>query len=300
VELLSRSGIAILNADDPNVLALASRTPAKVITFGCSPDADLRAIDVSGSWPERLSLTVVYGPDKLRIRSKFVGEHWTTSILAAIACGIACGVGFHASVKVIQDFEPLFGRYSVHVKPNGPVYIFDHKAPYWTIAASLAFVKAARAPRRTIVFGTISDYPGNASKRYRRLAREALKIADRVVFVGLHSGHVNALPQAEAKDRLFTFTTTYEANAFLVQEAMPEELICIKGSMSTDHLERIILSQLDRVVCWQERCGRECVCTSCSYYRIPHQPPLGLPIRSGELRSSENIDRDWAPSQFRM
>src|SRR5262245_4134019 len=54
VELLPRNGIAILNADDPSVLALASRTPAQVLTFGRSPDADLRATEISSVWPDRL------------------------------------------------------------------------------------------------------------------------------------------------------------------------------------------------------------------------------------------------------
>jgi hypothetical protein len=43
-----------------------------------------------------------------------------------------------------------------------------------------------------------------------------------------------------------------------------------------DHLERVMLSELDKVVCWRERCGRWKPCTDCSSYRKRTLPPLGL------------------------
>ena len=164
----------------------------------------------------------------------------------------------------------------MHAKTNGPVYIFDHKAPLWTIAISLAFVKAAYASRTTMVFGTISDYPGSAGRTYRRVAREALEVANRVVFVGPQSGHVSKLRQGEARERLHAFGTTYQASEFLAQAAIPGELIYIKGSFAADHLERIMLSQVDHVVCWRERCGIERVCPDCRHYRTAQSPPFGI------------------------
>jgi len=124
------------------------------------------------------------------------------------------------------------------------------------------------------VFGTISDYPGKAGSRYRRVAQEALEAADRVVFVGPHASHVNRLRQGKVRDRLIGFLTAYEASAFLARTVVSGELIYIKGSLPADHLERIILSQLDQVVCWQERCGKEYACVDCGNYRTPKPPPI--------------------------
>jgi UDP-N-acetylmuramoyl-tripeptide--D-alanyl-D-alanine ligase len=276
VELLPRTGIAILNADDPYVLAMAARTSARVVTFGKSEVADLRATEVSSAWPDRLALTLNYEKHALRVRTKLVGEHWTTSVLAAVTTGLVCGIDLQQCAQAIENFDPPFGRYSVHEKPNGPVYIFDHKAPHWTIAAGLAFVQAARAPRTTIVFGTISDYPGAGGRRYRRVAREALQVADRVVFVGSHSSHVTRVQPIEAQDRLFAFETSYQASVFLAERTVAGELIFIKGSMAADHLERIMLSQFRKVVCWRESCGRHLGCHRCRYYRKPSAPPFGL------------------------
>jgi UDP-N-acetylmuramoyl-tripeptide--D-alanyl-D-alanine ligase len=256
---------------------MADRTRAKVLTFGLSPDADIRATEVSSVWPDRLTLTVVHGHESVRVQTRLVGEHWTTSVLAAIACGISCGIDLRTCAKVLETSEPVFGRYSVHAKPDGPVYVLDtEKAPLWTIASGLAFVAQAQAPRKTIVFGTISDYPGKSSPKHRRVAREALEVADRVVFVGSTAGHVSRLRQGELRERLFSFQSSYQSSALLAEEVLPEELIYIKAS-GADHLERMMLSQLDHVVCWRERCRiRVASCPSCPNYRKPHPPPFGL------------------------
>jgi len=276
VEALPKSGIAILNADDPHVRAMAARTRARVFLFGLSPDAELRAVEVSSVWPDRLSLTVVHGQERVRICTKLAGEHWTASILAAIACGVVCGIDLKTCAKVVEAFDPRFGRYSIHDAPGGSVYVLDsEKAPFWTVPAGLAFLASAKAPRKTAVFGTISDYPGARGPRYRRVAREALEVADRVVFVGPNSAAIRERSQGELRDRLFAFQTSYQANAFLAADILPEELVYIKASRA-DHLERLMLSQFDGVVCWREQCGRPNSCVRCPDYRKPHAPPLGL------------------------
>jgi UDP-N-acetylmuramoyl-tripeptide--D-alanyl-D-alanine ligase len=267
---------AILNADDAHVRAMANRTRARIVTFGFSSDAEVKASACSSVWPDRLALTVTHGHETAHIQTRLVGEHWATSVLAAIACGTACGLDLNTSAKIVEMFRPLFGRYSVHVKPGGPAYILDtSKAPFWTIANGLSFLSRARAPRKTAVFGTISDYPGAASRRYRRVAREALEVADRVLFVGAQAGHVNKLCQNTPGSNLLVFHSTHEASAFLAEESEPDELVFIKASRR-DHLERIMFSQIKGVVCWRERCGKRNPCHRCSRFRKPYAPPIGI------------------------
>ncbi len=216
----------------------------------------------------------------MRIGTQLVGEHWVTSVLAAIAAGSACGIRLTDCVEVLSSVEPALGRSSVHHSPNGEVYILDIiKAPYWTIAPALSFIKHARAPRKTIVFGTISDYPGANGPRYRRVAREALSIADRVIFVGPHSGHIDRLRKDDLRERLFAFQTAYQAAGLLSESTLQDEIIYVKSSLRADHLERLMLSQLDDVVCWREGCGKKVACSSCRSYRTDSPPPFGLAER---------------------
>ena len=159
VECLPASGFAILNLDDPNVAGMIGRTRAQVLTYGRSAQADLRASEVSSAWPARLSLRIDYRGDNVFVETRLLGEHWIASILAATGIALACGIDLKTCAEIIATFEPAFGRYTVSPRPDGGAFVLDvNKAPFWTIPDGLAFVKAATAPRRTVVFGTISDY----------------------------------------------------------------------------------------------------------------------------------------------
>jgi UDP-N-acetylmuramoyl-tripeptide--D-alanyl-D-alanine ligase len=276
-ERLTKEGTAIVNIDDPYVRSLIGRTAARLLTIGTTANADVRAEAVASRWPERLSLTVCYRGERIHVQTRLVGEWWTTSVLAAIACGVICGLDLKACAQAIENFETSFGRYSVHEVPGAATYILDHKAPFWTVAESIDFIGAARAVRKTIVLGTVSDYAGASSPRYRRLAREALALSDRVLFVGPQAMHASRLAAGWAQGRLFCFPTTFHASEFLKEQTLQGELILIKGSMATDHLERIFLSQLDRVVCWRSSCGKSNACPDCRKYRRPFAAEAGRP-----------------------
>lgn len=273
VERLPPDGAAILNIDDPHVAAMAARTGGRVVTYGLAPEADIRGSDVASRWPNRLSLTVSHGESRVHVATQLVGEHWATSVLAAIACGVACGLDLETCAEAVARTAPVFGRYSVHAIEGGPAFVLDSiKAPSWTIPSSLSFVASASAPRKTIVFGTISDYAGNAGRVYRRVTREALAAADRVMFVGPHAGHVARLGKDTGDNRLFSFETAYAASNFLAREALPGELIYIKASRNADHLERIMLAQQEEVVCWRQQCHKLWNCFDCKQYHRPSAP----------------------------
>jgi hypothetical protein len=112
---LLRDGVAILNADDPHVLAMATRTRARVVTYGLSSEAEIRGRDVRSSWPDRLALTVTHGQEQLHLQTQLVGEYWATSVLAAVACGIACGLGLEACAKAVArvrtGVRPVLGAF---------------------------------------------------------------------------------------------------------------------------------------------------------------------------------------------
>jgi UDP-N-acetylmuramyl pentapeptide synthase len=149
-------------------------------------------------------------------------------------------------------------------------------------AHSFAFLASASAPRKTVIFGNLSDYSGSASTRYRQVARQALEVAN-VVFVGANAGFVKKLRQGEIADRLFAFRTAFEVSAYFKEHVMmPDELIGVRGSMSADHLERIVLYQFEPVVCWMDRCGKKRECPQCSNYTLP----IYRPFRGSRRRSN--------------
>jgi UDP-N-acetylmuramyl pentapeptide synthase len=67
---LPPDGVAILNADDPRVLAMRDGLHCRVITYGTSEQAMVRGLNISSSWPDPLSLDIVHENDTERVRTQ--------------------------------------------------------------------------------------------------------------------------------------------------------------------------------------------------------------------------------------
>ena len=161
VNTLPADGLAILNSDDPLVAAMASGCRSRVVVYGAAKSADLRLHSASSAWPDRLTLDVSHHGDRFLVKTQFVGVHWATSVMAALAAALEIGVPRSAALDAIASFEPMFDRMSVHPAPRGAWYVLDTlKASFSGIEACLGFLEGARAPRKTAIFGTLADYPG--------------------------------------------------------------------------------------------------------------------------------------------
>ena len=80
-----------------------------------------------------------------------------------------------------------------------------------------------------------------------------------MIFVGPNAHVIERMRDGELGDRLLCFATAYEAGVHLAETRVPGELVFVKSSR-VDHLERLMLADLDSVVCWRDRCGRHKPC----------------------------------------
>jgi UDP-N-acetylmuramyl pentapeptide synthase len=133
----------------------------------------------------------------------------------------------------------------------------DKKASAWSFDPVFEFLAAARATRKVLVVGTISDYPGSTTAAYVRLARRALAVADEVAFVGPQAERVRKL------DAVLRFATVREAADHFRDSLRDGDLVVLKGSNRADHLRRILLAREREVRCWRESCGKVRFCEDC-------------------------------------
>jgi UDP-N-acetylmuramyl pentapeptide synthase len=229
VDALPPDGCAVLNADDPHVIAMAEGFPGRVISFGESPAATLRAADLSSAWPEPLAFRLHYDGRDWPVRTRLHGKHVATAVLAAVGVGIAVGVPIERALEAVETFEPVPGRMSP-VQHRGATFMRDDaKASLWSFPPVLEFLSDAQAARKLLVVGTLSDYPGPGSRRYRALAEEALAVVDKLVFVGPNSKY-GLRARGDVAGRVHAFETRAEARAYLERELLPGDLILVKGS----------------------------------------------------------------------
>jgi UDP-N-acetylmuramoyl-tripeptide--D-alanyl-D-alanine ligase len=240
VDAVMDDGVAVLNADDPYVIAMAEGFSGQVITFGCSPGATLRAEEVQSKWPEPLSFTLHTRERSLPVRTRLYGKHWVSSMLAALGVAAAMDVPTERAVDALATVGPVPSRMRP-IYRNGFTFIQDNvKAPFWAVGAALEFLADARALRKVAVIGTISDYGGSATPKYVKVARRALDVADEVVFVGPNARHALKAGKDSRPGALLTFATVQEAGEYLRASLREGDLVLLKGSERADHLNRLL------------------------------------------------------------
>jgi aminoacyl-tRNA hydrolase len=240
VAAVPQMGAAVLNADDPHVIAMRSKCRGRVITYGLSPDAMIRAENISCIWPERLSFDLLHDGQRHHVRTQLCGLHWTTCVLAAIGASLQMGVPVADSVRAVAAFAPPPRRMEPIVRADGIVFIRDDmKAPAYAIGPTLDFMKTAKARRKIAVIGTISDYAGASDTMYRNVARAALDAVDLVIFVGPKSSKCAKAKKHPRGEALQMFFSVAQASEYLADVLRPGDLVLLKGSQHSDDLGRL-------------------------------------------------------------
>ncbi len=283
VERLPVDGAAVLNADDPHVYAMRTRTRARVVTYGLSPEAMVRGHNVSAVWPEPMSLDVTYAGARVSVRTQLLGVHWASTVLGALAVALSAGVTLEQAAAVIAAFPPVPYRMRPHHVPGDVTFISDAwKASLWTVPASLEFLRTARAERKILVVGSISDTAKSFADRYKAVVRQAYDMAGKLLFVGEHApAALRARPRPD-DDRVMAFETLHQLHLFLNDYLQPGDLVLLKGTANVDHLHRLVLARTGRIACWRHRCGRRGYCLDC---RLLYNASAPEPERQNDQRS---------------
>jgi len=238
VAALPRDGIAVLNADDPLVRGMAVRCKGRVVTYGRASDADVRAKNVRARWPDRLAFDVVYGNVSVAVQTQLCGEHWIGVVLAAIAATLAAGAELPEIATALAGIAPTPHR-MFPVTRDGVTFVCDDaKAPLWTIPIALAFLADARAPRKILVVGRLSDYAEHRSA-YVSVAKAARPIADHTLFFGQWAWNVERARAGAEDDRVQWFNAFESAKRRLSELLRPGDLVLLKGN-EDDRMDRFL------------------------------------------------------------
>ena len=279
VEGLPANGLAILNYDDPRVVAMAEHATARTVAFG-QTGGEYVVSNVRCPAPEKLSLTITNEDNAFEIASRLTGVYQSVVVAAAFACTHQLGVPPGVIVERIASFPAVFGRCSVHRVPNGPLFIVDTtKAPYHSVRLAFDMLAEFSAPRKRIVVGHISDAAGS-DRIYRDAYRAARSVADQVIFLGEHSHRTKATAEEIADGRFVRFEKLEDLADFLKESAIEDEIILLKSSAKM-HFERLMLSFFTSVRCWKLVCGRKDSCvplfdTGCGLYEAPFEQHKAL------------------------
>ncbi len=191
VEALTSSGTAVLNADDPLVAAMATRTVGRVTTYGESVQADVRIEGLDLDDLGRPTFDLVTPKGRAPVRMKVLGEHNAGNAAAAAAVALRLGLGLEEVASALSLATPSSPwRMELHELDNGVIVINDaYNANPDSMRAALKVLAAigrARAGSRTVaVLGEMLELGAASMTEHDSVGRLAVRLdINQLVVVG--------------------------------------------------------------------------------------------------------------------
>ncbi|MFF1594181.1 UDP-N-acetylmuramoyl-tripeptide--D-alanyl-D-alanine ligase [Streptomyces sp. NPDC058286] len=238
VESLPADGLAVLNADDPLVAAMAERTQARILTFGLSHGADVTADHVVLDSVGRPTFTLRYAGASAEVSMTLHGEHhvWNALAAAAVALGLGLGIadvaaGLSAAVQMTS------GRMQVTDRPDGVRVVNDaFNANPDSMRVALRALAAMADGRRTVaVLGEMKELGDDAVPGHQNVGRLVAECGiDVLVAVGTdHADALAAAARHHAPELMVLRAEDRTAVIALVEEKLlPGDIVLVKASHS--------------------------------------------------------------------
>ena len=235
VEALSADGTAVLNADDARVAAMASRTPARILSFGETGDivlGDVRLDD--GGEP---LFTLSHAGVTVDVHVPQIGAHHASNAAAAATTALALGLDLHAVAdRLGQAVARSPMRMARHERDDGLVVIDDaYNANPESMAAALHALAGVGRDRMVAVLGEMLELGDGSHAAHVEVGRLAAELGvDRVVAVGAGAAGI-----AEgAGERGTAVADVDEAVRVLSAWLTPADVVLVKASRGV-RLERV-------------------------------------------------------------
>ena len=144
-------GAVVACLDDPGVRQILPRVKRRVVTYGESPEASLRAgeirLEASGTtfdvWE---GTTWSLGT----VRLPLPGRHNVLNALAAIAVGRELSIPFPTIARALKDFTGVIRRFETKGERGGVLVLDDYAHHPTEIAATLAAARQVHPGRRIV------------------------------------------------------------------------------------------------------------------------------------------------------
>ncbi|WP_328957178.1 UDP-N-acetylmuramoyl-tripeptide--D-alanyl-D-alanine ligase [Kitasatospora purpeofusca] len=249
VEALPADGVAVLNADDRLVRAMASRTKARVVYFGESAEAEVRARDVRLDSTGRPSFTLSTPAGSAPVQLRLYGEHHVSNALAAAAVAMELGMTVDDTAEALSEAGAL-SRWRMEVvdRADGVTVVNDayNANPDSMRAALRALISmGGRGPerRRTwAVLGEMRELGEDSLAEHDAIGRLAVRLdVTKLVAVGGREAacmELGARNEGSWGEESVLVSDADAAVELLRSQLRPGDVVLVKASRSVG-LEKV-------------------------------------------------------------
>ena len=241
VQGLSSSDVAVLNADDPAVAAMAGRTKGRIVRVGRSPDADVRAEDVRLDRRVRarfdLVSTLPGAPGRAPVSLQVHGEQHVANALSVAGVALTLGLSVADTADALSEAATTSRwRMEVLERADGVTVVNDayNANPESMRAALEALVAMARGRRSWAVLGGMLELGPTSDEEHAALGRAAVALGvTHLVVVGegaraVYDAARSALPAPDEPALLVPDIDA--AYALLQDELRSGDVVLLKSS----------------------------------------------------------------------
>lgn len=224
---LTSDSIAVLNADQPHLNVWKNRAqPASIITFGMSPESDVRCLDAVSKGFEGTSLTFSIGDARYSVELAIPGTAGVMNALAAAAVGVGLGLEHDKIIAGLEALSPVNGRgKTIHLGRGIRLVDDSYNASPSSVTAAISVLANTSAPR-TAVLGDMLELGDGSVAYHREVGRQLADCGvERLLSVGSLARHFGDVSGVQAEH----FS---DVNALIASkpEFAANETILVKGS----------------------------------------------------------------------
>lgn len=274
IQSLPKSGLAVLNADEPRVAKFRERTKATVLSYGFSKEADVRATHISffrgvAGAPIGSSFKLEYDGKSIPVRlPNVIAEHHILAALAASALGIFFKMNVLDIAEALQKFQSLPGRMRLFEGVKRSLVVDDtYNASPKSLEAAMKTLGDLGGVRRIVALGDMLELGDDSDMAHETIASWIrLYGVHEVFFLGKRMARAMKALQASgfSAEHIHTFSDPESLGEQLAASLREGDIVLIKGSqgMRLEKAVEMVMAEPSR--------ARELLCRqSEEWKRIP-------------------------------
>jgi len=241
-EILERAGretVLVCNADDERIMARAGRFPGRVLTFGESGGATVRARGIRDRGVAGMSADIETPVGRGTIETPLLGRGNLMNVLAATAVAAEFGIDLDTISREMSRLQPADRRGAVRHLGRGITLIDDsYNSSPSALRRALDVVRHEASRTRAIaVLGEMLELGAHANALHESCGRAAAAAGlSRLFTVGGAPARVLADAAVAAgmpQSAVVYFETSEQAAPAVVAEVGAGDLVLVKGSRGT-------------------------------------------------------------------
>lgn len=230
VQALDEHGVAVLNQDDHFVAAMADQCKGKVVGYGITSNAPVRA-DRIGANEKGIHFTCRSFDQMMDINIPVIGLHNVYNALAAVAVARVVGVSEHQVKKGLAEYRGVPMREEI-VRLGAYTFINDaYNANPASMSESIHTLANLTKGRKIAVLGGMLELGDWAQAEHEKIGRQiASEGITALIALGDLAGYIATAAKDSGMDAVYTVRTHAEAADVLKGLLKPGDTVLLKAS----------------------------------------------------------------------